>query len=64
MSIDQALSGQVMRGCPLSLLPGAPGAAPKIRIRGTASLNGTQDPLWVLDGVPMTGTENSRLWKT
>ncbi|MFR2069573.1 MAG: SusC/RagA family TonB-linked outer membrane protein [Bacteroides nordii] len=56
MSIDQALSGQVA-GLSSIASSGAPGAAPKIRIRGTASLNGTQDPLWVLDGVPMTGTE-------
>lgn len=56
MSIDQALSGQVA-GLSSVASSGAPGAAPKIRIRGTASLNGTQDPLWVLDGVPMTGTE-------
>lgn len=49
MSIDQALSGQVA-GLSSIASSGAPGAAPKIRIRGTASLNGTQDPLWVLDG--------------
>lgn len=29
----------------------------KIRIRGTSSLNGTQDPLWVLDGIPLEGTD-------
>ena len=29
----------------------------KIRIRGTASLNGSQEPLWVLDGMPMEGTD-------
>lgn len=36
---------------------GAPGAPARIRIRGTASLNGTQDPLWVLDGIPLEGTD-------
>lgn len=56
MSIDQALSGQVA-GLSAIASSGAPGAPAKIRIRGTASLNGTQDPLWVLDGVPMVGTE-------
>lgn len=56
MSIDQALSGQVA-GLSAISSSGAPGAPAKIRIRGTASLNGTQDPLWVLDGVPMVGTE-------
>ena len=29
----------------------------KIRIRGTASLNGSQEPLWVLDGMPLEGTD-------
>ena len=29
----------------------------KIRIRGTSSLQGTQDPLWVLDGIPLEGTD-------
>lgn len=33
----------------------------KIRIRGTASLNGTQDPLWVLDGIPLEGTDIPKL---
>ena len=56
MSIDQALSGQVA-GLSSIASSGAPGAAPKIRIRGTASLNGTQDPLWVLDGIPLEGTD-------
>ncbi len=56
MSIDQALSGQIA-GLSAISSSGSPGAPAKIRIRGTASLNGTQDPLWVLDGVPMVGTE-------
>ena len=31
---------------------GAPGAGASIRVRGTASLNGNQAPLIVIDGVP------------
>ena len=54
-SIDQALNGQVA-GLSVSNLSGTPGTPAKIRIRGTASLNGTQDPLWVLDGIPLEGT--------
>ena len=55
-NIDQALGGQIAG---LSTLPstGAPGAPVKIRIRGTASINGTQEPLWVLDGIPLEGTD-------
>lgn len=55
-SIDQALAGQIA-GLSVSQTSGAPGAPAKIRIRGTASLNGTQDPLWVLDGIPLEGTD-------
>ena len=55
-SIDQALAGQVA-GLSVSSTSGAPGAPAKIRIRGTASMNGTQDPLWVLDGIPLEGTD-------
>lgn len=56
MNIDQALAGQVA-GLSAVQTSGSPGAPLKIRIRGTASLQGTQDPLWVIDGVPMNSTE-------
>lgn len=55
-SIDQALAGQIA-GVAVTNTSGAPGAPARIRIRGTASLNGTQDPLWVLDGMPLEGTD-------
>ena len=54
-SVDMMLNGQVA-GVQTSAVNGAPGAPAKIRIRGTASLSGTQDPLWVLDGMPLEGT--------
>lgn len=55
-SIDQLLVGQVS-GVAVSPGTGAPGAAAKIRIRGTASLSGSQDPLWVLDGLPLESND-------
>ncbi|MGF7027612.1 SusC/RagA family TonB-linked outer membrane protein [Sphingobacterium sp. HSC-15S19] len=55
-SIDEMLAGQVA-GLQLSNFSGGPNSAPQIRIRGTVSLNGTQDPLWVIDGLPIEGTE-------
>lgn len=55
-SIDQALAGQIA-GVSVTNISGAPGTPARIRIRGTASLNGTQDPLWVLDGIPLEGTD-------
>jgi outer membrane cobalamin receptor len=54
--IDEMLAGQVA-GVAVGNITGGPGAAPKIRIRGTVSLNGGQDPLWVLDGLPLEGTD-------
>ena len=35
---------------------GAPGSGSQIRIRGGASLNASNDPLIVIDGLPMSGT--------
>ena len=55
-NIDQALAGQIA-GLSSVSASGAPGAPVKIRIRGTASINGVQEPLWVLDGIPMEGNE-------
>lgn len=55
-NLDQALAGQIA-GLSSVTSSGAPGAPVKIRIRGTASMNGTQEPLWVLDGIPMNGTD-------
>ncbi len=55
-NIDQALAGQVA-GLSSVAASGAPGAPIKIRIRGVSSINGVQEPLWVLDGIPMEGNE-------
>lgn len=55
-SVDQMLQG-ALAGVVATPSNGGPGAASKIRIRGTASLNGTQDPLWVIDGMPLEGNE-------
>ncbi len=59
-SVDQALAGQIA-GVSVVNATGTPGAPARIRIRGTASLNGTQDPLWVLDGIPLEGTDIPKL---
>ena len=51
---DQLIAGKVA-GVQVISNGGAPGAGSTIRIRGGASLNATNDPLIVLDGVPLTG---------
>ncbi|PQA91170.1 SusC/RagA family protein [Chryseobacterium shigense] len=55
-SVDQMLSGQVA-GVVVTPQTGSPGGPAKIRIRGTASLSGPQDPLWVVDGLPLEGND-------
>lgn len=49
-SVDQMLQGKVT-GMTVTGVIGNPGAPPKIRIRGTSSITGDQEPIWVVDGV-------------
>ena len=51
-NIDALLQGQIA-GVSVSATSGQPGKEQKIRIRGTNTLTGDADPLWVIDGVPM-----------
>ncbi|MGM8362483.1 SusC/RagA family TonB-linked outer membrane protein [Flavobacterium sp. ARAG 55.4] len=53
-NITQALQGR-LPGVELTQTSSKPGAAMQIRIRGTRSLTGSNDPLVVLDGVPFAG---------
>lgn len=50
-SIDQALAGR-LPGVDFGTTSGDPGAGMSIRIRGTASITGSAEPLIVLDGMP------------
>lgn len=54
--VDQMLSGQ-LAGVVVNPSGGGPGAASQIRIRGTVSLSGSSEPLWVLDGIPLEGDQ-------
>lgn len=51
--VSQAIQGKAA-GVSVISPNGAPGAGMVIRVRGTTSLNGSNDPLYVVDGVPMT----------
>lgn len=55
-NIDQMLAGQIA-GVNIQTTNGSPGAPVKIQIRGTSTLNGASDPLWVLDGIPLEGND-------
>lgn len=50
MSIDKMLEGQVPDLMYMSN-SGESGSTPKIRIRGTSSIIGNREPLWVVDGI-------------
>lgn len=50
--IDQALAAQ-MPGVQVQSVSGTPGAALQIRVRGAASVSGSNDPLYIVDGVPV-----------
>jgi TonB-linked SusC/RagA family outer membrane protein len=51
-SLDQSLQGQAS-GVVVSQSTGKPGAPVSIRIRGTTSIYGTNEPLYVIDGIPI-----------
>lgn len=50
-SIDDALQGRIA-GVDITAATGSPGAGMSIRIRGTSSINGSSQPLIVVDGFP------------
>lgn len=50
---ETALQGQ-LAGVTVRTTTGEPGADMQIRVRGAASVNANSDPLYVVDGVPMT----------
>ncbi|SHE70852.1 TonB-linked outer membrane protein, SusC/RagA family [Mariniphaga anaerophila] len=61
VSVDKALNGKIA-GVSVTSNSGQPGAHSDIRIRGTSSINAGNNPLWVVDGIPVvTGNANDFL---
>ncbi|HKO80148.1 MAG TPA: TonB-dependent receptor, partial [Chitinophagaceae bacterium] len=54
-SIDQKLIGQVS-GVHITSPTGAPGGGPDIKIRGSGSIGAGDNPLFVIDGYPLSNT--------
>ncbi len=52
-SFDQALAAKIA-GVQVSQTSGAPGAALSVRVRGTGSISAGNDPLYVIDGIPLS----------
>ena len=58
-SPDQALSGRIA-GVQVTQQSSAPGGGVSIRIRGGNSVNGDNEPLYVIDGFPVTSNNSTR----
>jgi Ca-activated chloride channel family protein len=64
-SVNQALQGRVA-GVQITNNPGylsqaSPGASPTIAIRGIASISKSNDPLYIIDGVPVNANDFKQL---
>lgn len=55
-SFDQALQGK-SAGVQVTAATGRPGSKANIKIRGTSSISAGSDPLYVIDGVPMSTSD-------
>lgn len=53
LNVNQAMSGR-MPGVNVSTNSGRPGGRTRVRIRGFSSINATNDPLYVVDGIIFT----------
>lgn len=59
VSVDQMLQGKAA-GVTVTNGSGQPGAAASVRVRGVTSINGTNEPLYIIDGVPISGDATGR----
>ena len=62
-SPEKALQGKVP-GLQLTSFSGQPGASTEIRIRGFSSINSSNEPLYVIDGVPVASGNYSQFTST
>lgn len=62
-SVDKLLTGK-MAGVQVTGNSGQPGASTQIRIRGISSINAGNDPLWVIDGIPVQTGDQSYFTNT
>jgi TonB-linked SusC/RagA family outer membrane protein len=60
-SPDQALQGRAA-GARVTNLSGQPGGGVHIRIRGLGSINASNDPLYIVDGVPITDVDRGGIF--
>ncbi len=54
-NVDMLLQGK-MAGVSVTATSGRPGESAQVRVRGISSITGNNEPLWVVDGVPIQKT--------
>jgi TonB-linked SusC/RagA family outer membrane protein len=59
VSVDQLLQGKAS-GVTITQNSGGPGSATSVHIRGVTSLSGSNEPLYVIDGVAISGDAENR----
>ncbi len=59
-SSDQLLQGRAS-GVQISSTSGDPGSGVSVKIRGTSSISGSSDPLYVVDGIPIQSANLSQI---
>lgn len=58
VSVDQMMQGRAS-GVFVTQNSGQPGSAVSVRIRGVNTLSGSGEPLYIIDGVPISGDSNN-----
>ena len=59
VSFDQMLQGKAA-GVTVTNNSGQPGSSVSVKIRGASSLTGTNEPLYVIDGIPISGDATNK----
>lgn len=57
-SANQVMQGQIA-GVNITVSNGTPGGASRVNIRGASSINGDNEPLYVVDGIPLSKDQAS-----
>ncbi|MBQ9410623.1 MAG: TonB-dependent receptor [Bacteroidales bacterium] len=57
-SVQESLQGRVA-GVNVTSQTGAPGAGISVRVRGTGSISSSNEPLYIVDGIPVEGALNT-----
>lgn len=57
-TVQQSLQGRIA-GVQVASQTGAPGSTISVRVRGTSSISSSNEPLYIVDGIPVEGAMNN-----